>query len=101
MIYVIANIKVYPGKLNDLLKAMESNLPTILNEKGCIDYKPLRDYQSNIPIQNFDNDMIIIFEKWETIDNLNSHLKSPHMISYREKVKDIVKNTTIKILHSA
>ena len=40
-------------------------------------------------------------EKWETMANLDAHAISPHMLEYREKVKDIVESVSLKVLTAA
>lgn len=48
--------------------------------------------------QTFDENMVTIIEKWENLDSLKNHMHAPHMLSYRKKVKDLVENTSLKIL---
>jgi len=48
--------------------------------------------------QTFDENMVTIIEKWENFDTLKNHMLAPHMLSYRKKVKDLVENTSLKIL---
>ena len=42
-----------------------------------------------------------VVEKWESLDALNAHLVAPHMLSYREKVKVLVKGVSIQVLEPA
>jgi quinol monooxygenase YgiN len=37
-------------------------------------------------------------EAWESLDALRNHLKAPHMLDYKEKVKDMVKSVSLKVL---
>ena len=46
-------------------------------------------------------DSVTIIEKWETLENLEAHLKAPHMLAYREKVQDLVEGTSLKVLTDA
>ena len=48
--------------------------------------------------QTFDENMVTIIEKWENFNTLKNHMYAPHMLSYRKKVKDLVENTSLKIL---
>jgi len=48
--------------------------------------------------QTFDENMVTIIEKWGNFDTLKNHMHAPHMLSYRKKVKDLVENTSLKIL---
>ena len=101
MINVIASIKVKPGKRSKFIEIFKANVPNVLKEKGCIDYVPTIDIDSSIPIQTLDENNVTILEKWENLECLQNHLKTPHMLSYGEKVKDIVENVSLKVLESA
>jgi len=37
-------------------------------------------------------------KKWENPDALKNHLGTPHMLAYREQVKEIVEKLTVKVL---
>lgn len=39
-----------------------------------------------------------IVERWESLDALKAHLEAPHMLEYRQKVKDFVKEVKLQIL---
>ena len=45
--------------------------------------------------------IVTIIEKWESLAALRAHLTAPHMLTYREKVKDIVENVSLKVLQEA
>ena len=45
--------------------------------------------------------MVTIVEAWESVDALRAHLKAPHMLTYREQVKDLVKEIKIQVLEPA
>ena len=98
MIHVLASIKVKPGKRNILLEHLKSNIPNVIKEKGCIEYNSTIDVDYQMDNQTFDENMVTIIEKWENFDSLKKHMHAPHMLSYRENVKDLVENTSLKIL---
>ena len=98
MINVIASIRVKPGKVSEFLRILESNVPRVTKERGCIEYFPAVDIESGLPQQSLDENVVTIIEKWESLEALRDHLKSPHMLAYREKVKDIVESVSIKVL---
>lgn len=98
MINVIASIKVKEGRVAEFIDIFKKNVPNVLVEKGCLGYVPTVDQPSGLPPQELDGNMVTILEKWESLDALKDHLAAPHMLSYREQVKDIVENLTIKIL---
>jgi quinol monooxygenase YgiN len=98
MIHVLASIKVKPGKRDFLIEHLKSNIPNVIKEKGCIEYNSTIDVDYNLDNQTFDENMVTIIEKWENFDSLKKHMHAPHMLSYRENVKDLVENTSLKIL---
>lgn len=102
MIHVIATIKVKPGTREKYLGILKANVPNVLAEKGCSAYSPSVDVESGIPVQvDLRPDVVTILESWESLEDLRVHLKSPHMLAYREKVKDIVKNISLHVLAPA
>ena len=101
MIIVLASIRVKPGKRAPFLEIFKSNVPSVLAEKGCIEYAPTVDFPSGFPNQALDENIVTIVEKWESLDALKAHLASPHMNAYREKVKGIVAGMELKVLEQA
>ena len=101
MIHVIASINVHPGSLSRFLEIFKSNVPAVRAEKGCIEYRPTVDVDSGLPAQRLEPDTVVIIERWESLDALRNHLASPHMLAYREKVKDLVSSVTLKVLQEA
>ena len=98
MIHVLASIKVKPGKRDFLIEHLKSNIPNVIKEKGCIEYNSTIDVDYHLDNQTFDENMVTIIEKWENFDSLKKHMYASHMLSYRENVKDLVENTSLKIL---
>ncbi|MGE5255257.1 MAG: putative quinol monooxygenase [Hyphomicrobiales bacterium] len=102
MIHVIATIKVKPGTREKFLGILKANVPLVTAEKGCIAYSPAMDIESGIPVQvDLRPDVVTLVEAWESLDDLRTHLKAPHMLAYREKVKDIVKNISLHVMAPA
>ena len=101
MIHVIATIKVKKGKRDEFLEHLRNNVVNVIKEKGCIEYTPAYELDAKITNQSFDEDQITIVEKWKSIYSLKDHFHTPHMLSYRKKVKDLVEGTALKILTSA
>ncbi len=98
MIIVLAAIKVKTGKTAGYLPILKANVPAVRKEKGCIEYLPAIDFDTRMPAQALDSNVVTILEKWESMQALEAHLGSPHMLEYRDKVKDLVENVTIKVL---
>ena len=98
MINVIASIRVKAGKLPEFVEIFKSNVPNVREERGCIEYFPTVDINADLPPQSLDENVVTIIEKWESLDALRDHLKAPHMLSYKEKVKDMVEDLSLKVL---
>jgi quinol monooxygenase YgiN len=101
MVHVIATIRVKPGSMPQFLEAFKSNIPTVLAETGAIEYRPTLDLDTGLPRQVLDAETMVLIEKWESLDALRNHLATPHMLAYREKVKDLVTGTSLRILQDA
>ena len=102
MIHVIATVEVAEGKRDEFVKAFRENVPNVLAENGCIEYEPTVDLATEIKVQpDVRANVVTVVEKWESLDALNAHLIAPHMISYRESVKHLVKGASIQILEPA
>jgi len=101
MINVIASIRVKTEKLSEFLDIFKSNVPSVLEETGCIEYFPTVDVDAGVPPQRLDENVITVIEKWDNLEALRDHLASPHMLSYRDKVKDIVEDVSLKVLKEA
>ena len=101
MICVIATIKAKAGQRNALLACIEDNLSNVHAEIGCLEYQPMVDTESSLDAQQLDENIVTMVEKWETMSNLNAHAVAPHMLEYREKVKDIVESVSLKVLTAA
>ena len=100
MIHVIATINIKKGKRNEFIEHLRRNIANVIKEKGCIEYSPAYDIESQIDNQAFNENQVTIIEKWKSIYSLQNHLQAPHMISYRNKVKGLVEETELKILAS-
>ena len=101
MINVIASIHIKKGRLSDFIEIFKSNIPNVLEEKGCIEYMPTVDIPTGLPPQELNDNVVTIIEKWGSLEDLRAHLSAPHMLAYREKVKDLVDKMSVKILGEA
>ena len=101
MIHVVATIKLKKGKREKFLEHLRANVSNVIKEKGCLEYTPAYEIDVKIDNQSFDQNQVIIIEKWKSIYSLQDHLIAPHMISFRKKVKGMVIGTVLKILSSA
>ena len=99
MIFVIATIELESGRRDDFLAEFHRIVPDVLAEQGCIEYGPNIDLETSIAAQPpVRENVVIVVEKWECIDDLEAHLIAPHMLEYRQRVKDMVKEVSIQVL---
>ena len=102
MIHVIATIETAPGRRDDFLAAFAELVPDVRAEPGCIEYGPAVDLPTPIadraePQEN----VVVVIEKWESVEALKKHLEAPQMLRYRRTVKDIVAGVSIRVLEPA
>ena len=98
MIHVIADIRWYPGRMDDLLAVYRNFVPQVRAEKGCLAYVPTRDMATDLANQHSDADRITVVECWADMAAFRTHLTAPHVLAYRERVKDIVAGVTVRVL---
>ena len=96
MINVIGLVKVKNGKASEFIRMFKAQA-----EKGCIDYFPAMDIKTDFPPQVYDENVVTIIERWESMDALNDHLAGMDMQQQQEKEKDIVEEIIIKIVQEA
>ncbi|MGA1198815.1 MAG: putative quinol monooxygenase [Candidatus Latescibacterota bacterium] len=102
MIHVIATIEVVPGKRDEFIGHFNDNVPNVLAEDGCLAYGPTVDLETDLAVQiPLRDNVVTIVEQWESLDHLKAHIVAPHMATYREKVKDIVKGASLQVLEPA
>lgn len=101
MINVIASIHIKEGRMSEFIEIFKSNIPNVLEEKGCIEYVPTIDVPTGLPPQELNNNVVTIIEKWGSLEDLQAHLTAPHMLAYKEKVKTIVDEVSLKVLTEA
>jgi quinol monooxygenase YgiN len=101
MINVIASIQIKEGHLSEFIEIFKSNIPNVIEEKGCIEYVPTIDVPTGLPPQELNSNVVTIIEKWDNLEDLQAHITAPHMLAYKEKVKDLVETMSIKILQKA
>lgn len=99
MIHVIALIEVTPGRRDEFLAKFRDLVPKVRAEKGCLEYGPTVDLPSALTAQTPVGDhMVVVVEKWDSVQALEDHLAAPHVLAYRQTVEDIVVDVTIHVL---
>lgn len=99
MIHVLATIEIHPGRRDDFLREVKALVPQVLAEAGCREYTPVIDTQTTLPAQApLRDNVVVIVEKWDNLPALEAHLMAPHMMQYRQRVRDLIANVSLQIL---
>ena len=99
MIHVVAIITAKPGLRGQVLDAFRANMPAVHAEEGCIEYGPAVDAEGAGSMQSkFGPDTFVVIEKWESLEALRAHGRSPHMAAYAAKTREWIASRTIHIL---
>ena len=101
MIHVIASITVQASERDAFLEIFKANVPKVLEEEGCVEYSATVDFPTEVPIQEINENVVTVIEKWETFPHLQAHFTAPHMLEYKAKVEGMVEDVTLKILEVA
>lgn len=102
MIHVIATIQVAPGTRDAFLEQFRAVMPHVLAEDGCVEYAPAVDVPTPLAIQEpVRDDVVVVVEKWDSVEALLAHTKAPHMADYRTRVKDYVVGVALQVLRPA
>ena len=102
MIHVIATIQVAPGAREAFLEQFRAVMPHVLAEPGCLEYGPAVDIATPLAIQEaVRDDVVVVIEKWDSVEALVAHTRTPHMADYRTRVKDFVVGVTLQVLAPA
>jgi quinol monooxygenase YgiN len=102
MIHVIATVRTAAGRRADFLAAFGQVVPLVRGEAGCLEYGAAVDLPTTIRAQApVRDDVVTVIEKWDSMAALEAHLSAPHVLSYREKVKDLVAGLEIQVLEPA
>jgi quinol monooxygenase YgiN len=102
MIHVVATIELKPGTREAFLEEFRNVVPAVLAEHGAIEYGAAVDLSTKIERQvPLRDDVVTIIEKWEDVPSLKAHLVAPHMLAYRECIKDYVQGAQLQILQPA
>ena len=102
MICVIATIETAAGRRDDLLAVLQTLVPKVLAEKGCIEYAPMIDTPSGIGVQGpIRPNVVTMVEKWQSLAALEAHLNMPHMATFFAQTADMGLSLTIQVLKPA
>lgn len=98
MIHVTARVRLKPGTTSQFLRIFREVSVLVHREPGCLDYFPARDVDLELPNQRLQEHTITIIEKWTSRAALESHLRSGHMRSFQEHVRDLVADVRLTVV---
>lgn len=98
MIHVLASVSVKAGRREAFLEIFKANVPNVIKEDGCLEYRPTVDIPAGLDPQVLDENMVTVIEKWESVEHLKVHLSAPHMLEYRQNVASMVDGVSLKVL---
>ena len=99
MIHVLAQIETVPGHRDEFLAEFAQVAILVRQETGCIEYGAAMDVPTGILVQNLlGENVVMIVEKWESIEDLKAHLVAPHMSDYRIRIRPHVQGVTLRVL---
>jgi quinol monooxygenase YgiN len=99
MIHVIATIRLVPGTRELFLKEFRLVTEHVRAEEGCIEYGAAVDEPTPLAVQEpLGDDVVIVVEKWESVESLQAHTAAPHMTDYRQRVGDFVESVRLMVL---
>ena len=102
MIYVVATIQLNPGQRQAFLALQRDLLRLVRAEQGCLEYAPSVDVAvSDPPKTPLRDDVVVMQEKWESLEALKAHFTAPHMQEFRGKVKHLVVGTKVEVFEAA
>lgn len=97
MIHVVVFAKMKPGMVPQALDVYRTLVTkTMANEPGCLEYSPTLDYDLGLANQEKDPDMVVVTERWKTIDDFKAHIAGPqHVLDFRAAIKDLLADKLI------
>jgi quinol monooxygenase YgiN len=99
MLHVVATITLHPGSRERFLEEFLAIVPEVRAEDGCVEYGAAVDVPTGLAAQPpLRSDVVVVVEQWRDLAALQAHLVAPHMMAYRERVKDMVVTVELQVL---
>lgn len=90
MIFLIATLTIKPGSFDAIMEAVTPCLHATRKEEGCISYDLHRSVD--------DDNKLVFVERWESLEHLNAHFQTPHLIAWREAGEQYFLDRKIEII---
>ena len=101
MITVIASVTVKKGKVQEFIKGFKENAIKVRREPGCAEYTPAMDVKTDLLPSVFDENVVTVIEKWESMEALQAHINTPHMKEQFKKDAEFVESMSARLLKEA
>jgi quinol monooxygenase YgiN len=101
MVHVIAINKARPGMRARVLQFLRANKPAVLAERGCVEYFVTVDARDAPGLQApLGDDGFVVFERWADMDAFHAHANAPHVLTYRDNVRDLIAEKAVHVLNA-
>jgi len=99
MIYVIAEIVTKPGQRDAVIAEFQKIASDVRKEPGCVEYGAATEMPAGLPVQPpVRENVIIVVEKWASLDALNQHLQAPPLQSFLQRTQGMLESLSARIL---
>ncbi len=90
MIYVIAELRLKPGTAEKAAAEARKVVAGTVQEDGCLQY----DFHLSVT----DPTRLVAVERWTSREALDAHSRTPHVLAWREALKDFAIDRNIQII---
>ena len=101
MVIVIASARIKAGQRDTFISLFKEFAESVRQEKGCIEYFPSVDLETGSPIQDKDPNVVTVIERWESLQDLQTHMQTPEFKAFGEKSAPYTEGMSAKILEAA
>ena len=90
MIYVIAELRIKPGTAEKAAAEARKVVAGTVKEEGCLQY----DFHLSVT----DPTRLVAVERWTSREALDAHNRMPHLLAWREALKEFLVERNIQII---
>jgi len=84
---IVANIHANPDQIDRVQAELEKLVPITRGEQGCIQYDLHQDHENPAHF--------LFYERWESRELWQAHMKAPHLAAYMRATEGIVAEFTL------
>jgi quinol monooxygenase YgiN len=99
MIRIVAILTAKIGHRGPLAEVLHAVAPAVRAEPGCLEYQPVVDADHS-PVK-FGADTLVVIEKWQDKDALESHNAGAPLAEFREKARHLLARADVYVLEEA